>query len=181
MTVDPNPSKALTRLEHTSRRLADLFSVLVIALPLFCAFSVFALDRPDFRAKIGWDHVTAPISMSQRVIFVLFLLMVSVPTLVAFLKLRELFLLYAQGVVFASRNVMLLRRAGLWLLWSAGFGFLSTPLLSMFGSWGTSWRNIRIALSSDMLLPLVAGGTVYAIAHVMELAREAEEERSQFV
>ncbi|MDB5364645.1 MAG: hypothetical protein JWM77_572 [Rhodospirillales bacterium] len=179
MTADP--SNALSRLERTSRRLADLFSVLVITIPLFSAFSVFALDTPNFRARIGWDHVTAPISMSQRVIFVLFLLLMSVPTLVAFLKLRALFLLYAQGVVFAPRNVMLLRRAGLWLLWSAAFGFLSTPLLSIFGSWGTSWRNIRIELSSDMLLPLIAGGTVYAIAHVMDLAREAEEERAQFV
>jgi hypothetical protein len=179
--LSESPSSALTRLERTSRRLADLFATLVPVIPLLIAFSVFAIDTPEFRARIGWDHIATPIPLFQRLLFVVTALLLSIPMLLSFVKLRQLFLLYAKGIVFDARNVALLRCAGRWLLWSAACGFLNAPILSLLGSIGAERRSLRFDLSTDMLLPLIAGGTIYAIAYVMELARDADQERSQFV
>ena len=88
--------------------------------------------------------------------------------------LHQLFALYARGVVFAEGNIRHIKRFGLWLVVAAvvvnGSGRV---FFIVTGQHSHDTANAAMAL--------IYGGMTYVIARVMELGRQADEERKEFV
>ncbi len=92
----------------------------------------------------------------------------------ALFHLRQLFTLYSRGVVFAEDNIRHIKRFGLWLVAAAivinGSGRL---FLIITGQPPFDTANAAMAL--------VYGGMTYVMARVMELGRQADLERKEFI
>jgi hypothetical protein len=95
-------------------------------------------------------------------------------TALAVLHLRRLFDLYSRGIVFAEDNIRHIKRFGMWLVVAAiainvaGRVFVWTTHAAIFGT-------------SNAALMVVLGAMIYVIAYVMELGREADLERKDFL
>jgi hypothetical protein len=98
------------------------------------------------------------------------------PGLMILWNLHRLFRLYGQGVVFSEANARLIKQIGLWLLANAVGPLLTTNLLAaMHMRIDQNWFH------DDTIPKLVLGAVVYVIGMVMEVGRQIEEERGQFV
>ena len=92
----------------------------------------------------------------------------------AVFHLRRLFILYARGEVFAEDNIRHIKRFGLWLALSAVMINVADHLFpAIAGQPPHSFANAVLAL--------VYGGMTYVVGRVMELGRQADQERREFV
>jgi hypothetical protein len=88
--------------------------------------------------------------------------------------LLGLFVLYSRGVVFSTQNVRRMQHFGLWLVLSEVINNLGARVfIAVIHAPVLGWPNAAMAM--------VYGGMIYVIAHVMDLAREADLERKEFV
>lgn len=100
--------------------------------------------------------------------------------LVAFMRapilfnLARLFALYGRGEVFHATNAALLKRAGLWLI-------ASTVMLELSDYLFSAALHVPRAAAPDLITPLLCGIMIAVIARVMELARDADMERKDFI
>ena len=102
--------------------------------------------------------------------------LVFTPKLAIFWSLGRLFGLYGQGVVFARANAHHIKWIGAWLAADAAAPFAVHLILNALHlAIDQRWAHL------SSLQELVLGGIVYVIAQVMEVGREMEEERGQFV
>jgi hypothetical protein len=107
------------------------------------------------------------------------------------LNLRGLFALYSRGVVFALENTRCFKGFGLWLVVAAVITNLSgrifaavihAPLEGISNVvMGAGAANAVLSGVANAALAVVYGAMIYVIAHVMELGREAELERREFI
>jgi hypothetical protein len=197
-TEPPQPATPLRRMRLVSRGLEILFLVLAVATALLAGALIF-----DFIIPYAGDHVamgpagglvrwaprlTHPIPLPphyiavsdlpvvQRLAHVPVGLLHAVPIVLLFWSLRRLFGLYAKGVVFAPDNARSLKHVGAALIVIAIAPWLGhTVLDSLHLAIDKAWMH------GSSLQELVLGVIVYVIAQVMQLGRELEEERSQFV
>ena len=201
-TPQPDPPPALRRMRLVSRGLELLFLVLaigfgLIALTLLLDFIVpYAGDAISLGPKGGlvrvlapWGHPLHPhpplpagylspeaMPVVQRLAQAPVGLLHAAPMVLLFWNLRTLFGLYAKGVVFAPDNARSLKHVGAALIVIAiapwlGHTFLSSLHLAIDQAW----------MHGSSIQELILGAIVYVIAQVMQLGRELEEERSQFV
>ena len=95
-------------------------------------------------------------------------------TVLVLIQLRGLFVLYSRGIVFSAGNVARIKMFGLWLIVTAIVtnvaGRLFTRLL------GAPEHGIPNAA-----MAVILGAMIYVIAYVMELGREADLERKDFI
>ena len=92
----------------------------------------------------------------------------------ALFHLRQLFALYARGVVFADDNIRHIKRFGVWLALAAIAINASGWLFHMVtGEPSHGAANAAMAV--------VYGGMTYVVARVMELGRQADQERKEFI
>ena len=92
----------------------------------------------------------------------------------ALFHLRQLFALYARGEVFAAASVRHLKLFGLWLALSGVMVNVADHLFPLVTGQPThGFANAAMAL--------VYGGMTWVVARVMELARQADVERREFV
>ncbi len=92
----------------------------------------------------------------------------------ALFHLRQLFSLYSKGVVFAEGNIRHIKRFGVWLAVAAIMINVADRLFPMItGEPSHGFANAAMGV--------VYGGMTYVIARVMELGRQADQERSEFV
>ena len=92
----------------------------------------------------------------------------------AVFHLRRLFALYARGEVFAEDNIRHIKRFGLWLALSAVMINVADHLFpAITGQPAHGFANAVLAL--------VYGGMTYVVGRVMELGRQADVERREFV
>lgn len=91
-------------------------------------------------------------------------------------QLRDLFRLYARGVVFSRRNALLLKHTAAWLVAYAACPLLSHVLLSMGGL-----IVDQVWFHADEVKALVAGFLLFGIAGVMEFGHEIERDREGIV
>ncbi len=89
--------------------------------------------------------------------------------------LRELFSLYASGVVFARENAAHLKRVGLWLVVWPISKFVANMLFQFFGGTDRAW--VQMIFFDALILGLI----VLAIAQVMQFGHEIEQEKDSFV
>ncbi len=91
------------------------------------------------------------------------------------IHLRSLFSLYSQGVIFAEENAAKLKSVGLWLMASAVIIYLCGWLFAAVT--GVPGRAGPVTT----LTAIAYGAMVYVIARVMELGRDADLERKDFI
>jgi len=189
------PSAALRRMRLLSRGLAILFLVLAVGLGLVgsavildfiapYAPNLIALGPAGGLLTIGPPthalppHYVAVGAMPrvQRLATAPVGMLHVVPMFLLFWNLRRLFGQYAKGVVFAPDNARSLKHVGAALIVIAiapwlGHAFLRSLNLAIDQAWA----------HGSSIQELVLGAVVFVIAQVMQLGRELEEERSQFV
>lgn len=189
---EAEPTPALRRIRRLSRALAWLFTALLALSALFFAFLGAAFLVPPLGRFVGigpagmllsgLPRMPAPyvpvssLPLLQRLAHLPVGLIDFTPILAIFLGLRRLFGLYARGVVFGAENARCLRWIGVALIANAaapgvGVLFLASLRLVVDRNW----------LHGSSVQELVLGAIVYVIALVMQVGRELEEERSQFV
>ena len=190
---EPRPPATLRRMRLVSRCLEILFLALAIGFSL--VGTAVILDfivpyAPDILAACPFGglisigpHVfpascvaVGAMPLMQRLVHAACGMLLLVPMVLLFWNLRRLFGLYARGVVFAPDNARSLKHVGAALIVIAlapwlGHAFLSSLHLAIDQAWA----------HGSSLQELVLGAIVFVIAQVMQLGRELEEERSQFV
>jgi hypothetical protein len=192
-TPEPAPieSPLRRRLRRNSEILAALFSALLAAAIVFAvALVMIALfyqgelvsfgpgglwfgKAPDASAgRVALSAFSAP----QRLAGALALTLLVAPAAYIFLRLRALFRLYAEGVVFSPGNAHCLRHVGLGLVAYALAPFCANriALLSGVGN-DPSWFHLYEIQAA------ILGALVFVIADVMRCAHEIEAERDGFV
>lgn len=92
----------------------------------------------------------------------------------ALLQLRGLFALYSRGIVFSSGNITRIKRFGLWLA-------VTAIVVNFAGRLFVHVVNAPLQGTANAALAVVVGAMIYVIGYVMELAREADVERKEFV
>jgi hypothetical protein len=198
----PDPPPELRRIRWISRGLEWLFLILAVGTGLLASILIFDFIVPylgdafslgpqggGLRVGVPWGHPLHPhpplpagylspeaMPVVQRLAQVPVGLLHAVPMVVLFWSLRHLFGLYAKGVVFAPDNARSLKHVGGALIVIAiapwlGFTFLNSLHLAIDKAW----------FHGSSLQELILGAIVLVIAQVMQLGRELEEERSQFV
>jgi hypothetical protein len=95
-------------------------------------------------------------------------------TALAVFHLRGVFVLYSRGVVFAENNIRHIRSFGMWLVVAA----IAINIAGRLFVWTT---HAAIFGTSNAALMVVLGAMIYVIAYVMELGREADLERKDFL
>ena len=90
--------------------------------------------------------------------------------------LRDLFRLYARGVVFSRRNAVLLKHTAAWLIAYAVTPFVSHALLS-----AANLIVDQVWFHADEVKALVVGLLLFGIAQVMEFGHEIERDREGIV
>jgi hypothetical protein len=190
---EPSPPAALGRMRLVSRCLEIMFLVLAVGFALAGAAVIFDFIvpyAPDLIAAcpsggllaIGphvWPaHCVGVGAMPtvQRLAHAPPGLLLAAPMVLLFWNLRRLFGLYAEGVVFAPDNARRLKHVGAALIVLGiapvlNHAFLASLHLAIDRTW----------IQGSNIQELILGAVVWVIAQVMQLGRELEEERSQFV
>lgn len=98
-------------------------------------------------------------------------------------RLRRLFGLYAQGVIFAAENSRCLRHFALSVIGLALMQPLFLALLSVTLTWSNppGQRMLTVGFGSPELGMVFVGMVFLVIAWIMELGRELAEEQAQIV
>lgn len=103
------------------------------------------------------------------------LVLAAIPIMLILWHLRALFLLYAAGTVFSRENAAHLKHIGIWLIAFLPLKFLANMIFQAAGGLDTKW------LHASGVYAVILGAIVLVIAQVMEVGREIEQERSEFV
>ena len=114
------------------------------------------------------------LSFGQRAALALLAALCATCSGLALFHLRQLFALYSRGEVFAEANIRHIKRFGLWLAVAAIMINVADRLFPMItGQPSHGFANAAMGI--------VYGGMTYVVARVMELARQADLERREFI
>ena len=203
MMMGEPPTPAFRKVRRASRWFAWLFTVLFFIVGVLVAvFACVSVLHPDPTLVVDMKaHTTsaamhtdnsglhlgfasippgkAPLGalpLAQRLGMALTALARAVPVMMIFWNLKALFGLYARGIVFSEDNSRRIKHVGAWLVAAAATPFVCHLLLSaVIPDLGPLWVH------SEAVQELILGGLVFVIAQVMQVGREIEEDRSQFV
>lgn len=183
------------RIRWASRALSILFMVILSAYFAFTLMLALSFFMPGLGRMVGigpqgmiitfgpqFHGLPAPyvavytLPLVQRLAHVAAGVLVFAPKLLIFWFLGRLFGLYGYGQVFARANAQLIKWIGVCLVADAAAPFVvHVALNSLHLAIDQRWAHL------SSLQELVLGGVVWVIAQVMEVGRELEDERSQFV
>jgi|SRR5665213_2782683 len=130
--------------------------------------SIFA--SPDQSPDVALDSL----AMGQRAMLALLTALCATCAGFVLFHLRQLFALYSQGVVFSTDNIRHIKRSGIWLV-------LAAVVINLSGRVFFVVTGQHAHGTANAVMALIYGGMTYVIARVMELGREADEERKEFV
>ncbi len=94
--------------------------------------------------------------------------------ILALLQLRSLFALYSRGIVLSTGNVARIKKFGLWVA-------VTAIVVNAAGRLFVRVLNTPVQGVANAALAVIIGAMIYVIGYVMEVAREAELERQEFV
>jgi hypothetical protein len=187
---EASETAAAGRLRTWSRIFVAVFGIALAVSTTLMLVAVLVIlfyrgDQVQIGATSAWigtppgpaGFVTfAGLPLGQKLAYALVAVVRAAPSVLLFWSLRELFRLYERGVVFASENIRRIRQAGIWLVADALAPFVCHLALSATGlEIDRGWAHVM------SLQELILGGVVFVVAQVMQLGREIEEERGQFV
>ncbi len=184
-------SSAFLRVRQASRLFSWLFTALLWMLSaLVAAMALAMLVYAGPHLQVASDHfeltgdnvaqpgsiIVGTLPLVTKIAYALAAIVRTAPAILVFWHLRALFRLYGQGVVFDQKNSLHIQKVGLWLIAAALTPFACHLLLTVTGQEiDHRWFHM------DEVQELVLGGLVFVIAQVMQVGREIEEDRSQFV
>ncbi len=114
------------------------------------------------------------LSFGQRSALALLAALCATGSGLALFHLRQLFALYSRGEVFSRGNVSHIKGFGLWLALAALMINVADRLFPMItGEPSHGFANA--------VMGVVYGGMIWVIARVMELGRQADQERREFI
>lgn len=182
------------RLRHQSRMLSMMITTLLVLYVAYNAAAVVATplvngDRvhlgPGAHSVIDLSApkegppgsvLLSSFSLPQRIGFALVVALRAVPIGLALFNLRALFRLYAGGIVFARENASHIKRMGIWLIVFSATPYVTHELsVPMGNNFDDEWFHM------EEVYALVGGAVVYVVAQVMQVGREIEQERDEFV
>jgi len=138
----------------------------------------FSATGTNLSVFSGVDHTNTvlieALRWPQRAILSLISIACAIGNGLVLFHLRQLFALYSRGVIFSQNNIYHIKRFGLWLVIGAIVINISGRMFQMI----TGHAPQEIANS---LMAFLYGGMTYVIARVMELGREADQERKEFI
>ena len=200
--IDLSPqARALQRIRRVSQPIKILISIvfaLSVVVPIFQIVVVlfFAHHLGSYRAFVSFSsggvglnvadadqqlqlHGLAQIpldtlSLQQRCALAALDGLCATCVALAVGHLRRLFVLYSRGVVFAESNIRHIKSFGMWLVLAA----IAINVAGRLFVWTT---QAAIFSTSNAALMVVLGAMIYVIAYVMELGREADLERKDFI
>jgi hypothetical protein len=188
--ADAGESRAVRLLRHWSRVFVAVFGICLavsftLGLVAVLAILFYRGDHLQIGPASAWIGTPpspagfvpfAGLPLAQKLAYALVAAVRAAPSVLLFRSLRGLFLLYERGQVFGRDNAAHIRWAGVWLIADALAPFACHLFLSLTGlEIDRGWAHVL------SLQELVLGGVVLVIAQVMQLGREIEEERGQFV
>lgn len=183
-------SDAVRRLRTWSRIFVAVFGIALAVSTTLLVVAVLAIlfyrgDHLQIGATSAWIGnppgpkgfvAFASLPLAQRLAYAVVAAVRAAPSVLLFWNLRELFRLYERGVVFAGDNIRRIRLAGAWLVADA-----LAPLVCHLALKATRMEIDHGWAHALSLQELMLGGVVFVVAQVMQLGREIEEEREQFV
>ncbi len=189
-TAEPDDTGRTRRaLRRSSRWLAAALGVLMWSAWLIVAAMVLALvlyrgSAVGLGPGGGWIGSPVPegytsfaaLATRFRVGGVVAVVLQFTPGAMLLKQLRDLFRLYARGVVFSRRNALLLKRTAAWLVAYAAAPLLSHVLLSV-----TDLIVDQAWFHADEVKALVVGLLLFTVAQVMEFGHEIERDRDGIV
>jgi len=95
-------------------------------------------------------------------------------TAIALTHLRALFALYSRGTVFATVNIVRMKKFGLWLA-------VTGIVVNASGRLFVLVMGAPVQGTANAAMAVVYGAMIYVIAYVMQLGREADLERKEFL
>jgi hypothetical protein len=120
------------------------------------------------------DVMLESLSLGQRSALALLVAPCIAVSAMAIFHLRQLFALYSRGAVFSEDNIRHIKRFGLWFVVAAlMFNAAGLVFFIVTGQHSHGTANAAMAL--------VYGGMTWVVARVMELGRQADEERKGFI
>jgi hypothetical protein len=162
------------RIEKMGRRLRRVVRALMLLTPLAAA-AIWAIKGPLALVRVPREINVDPtlVTFPGSLAVVAVGLLEPATWLLGFVFLDQLFGLYARGIVFAPRNVALIRRAGWALVAIDGVrllvSLLTGGLLKVLGATGPHlWFELQISTS-------MVGLFVVLISRVMDMGRELHE------
>jgi hypothetical protein len=185
-------ARALARIRSFSRPIGLLLTVALAAAVVVPTAQILAIlflptraaALPSFLSFNGWSVglgigagggiPLGTLSLEQRWAVAGLDGLCAVCSALALFQLRSLFVLYSSGVIFASDNIRRIKLFGMWLVAAAIAGNVSGRLFM----WVT---HTTVLNTANAALTVVLGAMIYVIAHVMELGREADLERKDFI
>lgn len=90
------------------------------------------------------------------------------------LQLRGLFALYGRGVIFAAENAQRMKGFGLWLA-------VTAIVINLSGRIFAAVIHVPLEGTANAALSVIYGAMIYVIAYVLDLGREADLERKEFI
>jgi Protein of unknown function (DUF2975) len=186
-SVQTEKPTSLQKNERVVCQVLAWFSVaLAVVLPTAVAFSLLANESPAY-APAQLPALAKSVGSASLPWYIIALV-----TLVALLPVLSMscalwiasrcFRDFAAGHYFFRRNAQRLRALAGWLLTAATLGLLTTPLISLFVSFGRGGAgSIAVSLNSQQLLMIVFTGLVWQISRIFTKAIAVAEENAQFV
>jgi Protein of unknown function (DUF2975) len=120
------------------------------------------------------DVMLESLTLSQRTMVALISIVCATGGGFVLFHLRQLFALYSRGVVFSADNIRHIKRFGLWLV-------IAAIAVSGSGHLFHSITGQHPRETANEAMAFIYGGMTYVVARVMELGRQADEERKEFV
>lgn len=171
------------RIAHLGARLRKVTTVLMYAIPLVLALCWGFMNLLPFVSAQLPVPVKGDLPLATRVLGFLASMLPGGVAVYALSRLRRLFDLYAQGVIFQAANVDCFRRLGWSLFAWAGAGFLFNTLAGFILTfhWTPGTRLLVIGVDSQDLAAVFMGLVVITLAWVMDQGRKINEEQELFV
>jgi len=199
MNIQKTPmpdEKAIRQVRHLSRPFLILLSialalVVLIQIPQIIALLFFFHGNGAWHAVVSCsasginlsifarpDHspdvMVESLSFGQRSVLALLAALCAVCGGMAIFHLRQLFALYCRGAVFTEDNIRHIKRFGLWLA-VAGVAVNGAGRV-FFVVTGQHAHGI-----ANAAMAVIFGGMIYVVGWVMDLGRQADEERKGFI
>jgi len=175
----------LSRIQRISRLMQRLCTAAAVLIPLTVAgmwatYELWGPSHPDLAQIPG---LPATLTLPVRLLACLVGLAQAAIAVFAVWRLRRLFGLYADGLIFTADNTRCLRHFAAAILAFAiakpVTGALLSVVLTMNNPPGQ--RQITVSLGSSELATLFIGGVFLIIAWIMDEAREMAEEQAEII
>jgi Protein of unknown function (DUF2975) len=198
MTHDSLPApQALQRIRSMSRPLTVLLwiafgLIILVQVPEIVAILFFFHHPDSLRAYVSFTDagisltIAGPqtyepaltpldtIDFAHRAVLAACAALCAASCAMVLLQFRGLFSLYSRGIIFAQENAVRLKKAGVWFA-------VAAITINLSGRLFVRVVDVPRIGTSNAAMAIVCGAMIYVIARVMELGREADLERKEFI